>query len=195
MTEHEIDSSIVETIQRMFFDQVVDPEIESRMFDIGNAVNQLVEYRKQHDTRKIGDHQSDRHRESLVVEYSPCDTAHEYQRHKYGDCRQCGTQHRGDHFAGPHVTSLFQRIPFRPVLHDILRHNDRTVDHHTQCQDQSGKGNDVQRHLEHIEEKEADNQTDHHTQADHCRTLDIPQKQDSHYTYKYKAERQVLFQV
>ena len=103
MTEHEIDSSIVEAVQRMLFDQVVDPEVESRMFDIGNAVNQLVKYRKQHDTRKIGDHQSDRHRESLVVEYSPCDTTHEYQRHEYGDCRQCGTQHRGDHFAELHV--------------------------------------------------------------------------------------------
>ena len=43
MTEHEIDSSIVEAVQRMLFDQVVDPEVESRMFDIGNAVNQLVE--------------------------------------------------------------------------------------------------------------------------------------------------------
>ena len=132
MAEYEIHSGIIETVQCMFFHQIVDSHIEPLVFDVRNAVYQFVKYRQQHDSREIGNHQPDSNGKSLVEEDRSCYSAHEHQRDKHRNRRKGGTQHRGDYLGRPFVASLFQRIPARPVLRDVLRYDDRTVDHHPQ---------------------------------------------------------------
>ena len=132
MAEYEIDPCIVEAVQCMFFHQIVDPHIESLVFDVRNAVYQFVKYRQQHDPREIGNHQPHGNGKCLVEEDRSCNSAHKHQRDEYGNRREGGTQHRGDYLGRPFVASLFQRIPARPVLGDVFRYDDRTVDHHTQ---------------------------------------------------------------
>ena len=132
MTEYEIDSGIIETVQCMLFHQIVDPHVETLVFDIRNAVYQFIKYRQQHDSREIGNHQSDGDGKGLVEEDCSCYSAHEHKWDENGNRCKSGTQHRGDYLGRSFIASLFQRIPACPVLSDVFCYDDRTVDHHTQ---------------------------------------------------------------
>ena len=128
------------------------------MFDVRNTVYQFVEYRQQHDSREIGNHQTDGDGKGLVEEDRSCYSAHEHKWNEDGNCRKSGTQHRSNYFGRPFIASLFQRVSSCPVLGNVFRYDDRTVDHHTQSQDQPGDGDDIQRHLAEVEKKETDDQ-------------------------------------
>ncbi len=66
-----------------------------------------------------------------------------------------------------------QRITLFPVLRYIFRYDNRTVDHHTQCQDQSGQGDDIERHFTQVEKQETDDNRHHHTQPNNEWRFDI----------------------
>ena len=156
-------SGIIEAVQCMLFYQIIDSHIETLMFDVRNTVYQFVEYRQQHDSREIGNHQTDGDGKGLVEEDRSCYSAHEHKWNEDGNCRKSGTQHRSNYFGRPFIASLFQRVSSCPVLGNVFRYDDRTVDHHTQSQDQPGDGDDIQRHLAEVEKKETDDQAHHHT--------------------------------
>lgn len=88
MTEHKIHSGIIEAVQCMLFYQIVDSHIEILMFDVRNTVYQFVEYRQQHDSREIGNHQTDGDGKGLVEEDRSCYSAHEHKRNEDGNCRK-----------------------------------------------------------------------------------------------------------
>lgn len=99
--------------------QIVDSHIETLMFDVRNTVYQFVEYRQQHDSREIGNHQTDGDGKGLVEEDRSCYSAHEHKRNEDGNCRKSGTQHRSNYFGRPFIASLFQRVSSCPVLGNV----------------------------------------------------------------------------
>ena len=131
----------------------------------------------------------------MVVEDRPGDPTQEDQRHEDGDRGEGGAQHRGDHLRRTSVARLSDAHPPRPVLGDILRHDDRAVDHHTQRQDQAGERDDVERQVKQVEEEETGHEADHHAQPDHHRALHVTQEKQRHHADEQEAQREVLLQV
>ena len=78
---------------------------------------------------------------------------------------------------------------------DILRHDDRAVDHHAQRQDQAGERDDVERQVKQVEEEETGHEADHHAQPDHHRALHVTQEKQRHHADEQEAQREVLLQV
>ncbi len=146
MREYPVDSSIIETIQCMVFYRIIEFKGEPLPFPGTDAcaVDQQIKDGKKHDSRKIRHHQPYRDRESLVVENSSGNAAHKNQGGEYGDGSQRRTQHRSHHFTCSCNTGTPQGISPLPILRNILGHDNRTVNHHSQSQNQSCKGNDVQ---------------------------------------------------
>ena len=69
MGEYPVDARIIEAVQRMFLQRIVDADVRKpRPAAQPRPVDQIVQHRQQHDTRKVGNQQSHRHRECLVVE-------------------------------------------------------------------------------------------------------------------------------
>ena len=141
MAEYPVDTRIIEAVQRVILDRVIKFERKPLPFPGADTcpVNQQIKHRKQHDTGEIGHHQAYSDGKSLIKENSACNTAHKNQRGKDGNSRQRRTQHGGDHFTGSRHTGTAQGVSPFTVLRYILGHNNRTVNHHSQCQDQSGK--------------------------------------------------------
>ena len=158
-------------------------------------IDQLIEHRQQQDTRKIRDHQTNRYGERLIVEDRAGDTAHKDQRDEHGNGRQCRTEHWRDHLGRAAGASLLQALPLRPVLRNVLRHDNRTVDHHTQRQDQAGERDDIQRHIKQVEKEETGDDTHRHAQPDHDRAPHIAQEKDRDNKDEEETKRQVLLQV
>ena len=146
MTEHPVHSGVIETVQCMVFYRVIECKGEPLPFPGTDTctVDQQVKDGKQHDTGKIRHQQPDRDGESLVVEDGSGNAAHKNQGGEYGDGGQRGAQHGRHHLAGPCDTGTAQGIPPFAVLRDILGHDDRAVNHHSQGKNQSGKGDDIQ---------------------------------------------------
>ena len=189
MTEYPIDTLIVEAVQSMFFQRIINfqPQPLRTTFDPG-TIDQHIQNRKQHDTGEIRDHQSYRNGKSLIVKDSTRDTTHKYQRYKYGDCRKRRTQHRSHHLTCSRHAGSPQRITLFPVLRYIFRYDNRTVDHHTQCQDQSGQGDDIERHFTQVEKQETDDNRHHHTQPNNEWRFDISQEEYGNDTNENKTE-------
>ena len=197
MAEHPADARIVETVQRMVLYRIIEPERQPLPFPCPHtrAVNQQVEHGKEHDARKVGHHQPHRHRESLVEEHGPADAAQKDERGENGDGSQRGAKHGGRHLVRARHAGTPQGISPFTVLRDILRHDNRTVDHHAQGKDQSRQGDDIQGHAEEVEEHETDDDGNHHADTDNQRGLHIPQEKHRHKADEHEAQREVLPQV
>ena len=134
--KYPVDARIIKTVQRMFLQRIVDADAgEPRPAAQPCPVDQHIEDRQQHDTREVGNQQPYRNRECLVIEQRPCNAAHKYQRHKYGNSGQRRTQHGRNHLTRSRHASPPQRIAPFAILRNVLRHNDAAVNHHTQRQD------------------------------------------------------------
>ena len=146
MTEHPVYSGIIETVQCMVFYRVIEFKGEPLPFPGMDTctVDQQIKDGKQHDTCKIRHQQSYRNGESLVVEDGSGNAAHKNQGSEYGDGGQRRAQHGRHHFTCPRDTGTTQGISPFAVLRNILGHNNRAVNHHSQSKNQSGKGNDIQ---------------------------------------------------
>ena len=146
MTEYPVHSGIIETVQCMVFYRVIEFKGEPLPFPGMDTctVDQQIKDGKQHDTCKIRHHQPYRDGESLVVEDGSGNAAHKNQGSEYGDGGQRRAQHGRHHFTCPCDTGTTQGISPFAVLRNILGHDNRTVNHHSQSQNQSGKGNDIQ---------------------------------------------------
>ena len=197
MAEYPVNTRIIEAVQRVILDRVIKFERKPLPFPGADTcpVNQQIKYGKQHDTGEIRHHQSYSDGKSLIKEDSACNTAHKNQRGKDGNSRQRRTQHGGDHFTGSRHTGTAQGVSPFTVLRYILGHNNRTVNHHSQCQDQSGKWNDIERHIAKVEKDKADHDGHHHTESDNQRRLHISQKQNRYQTNKEKTQGEVLLQI
>ena len=197
MAKYPVNTRIIEAVQRVILDRVIKFERKPLPFPGADTcpVNQQIKYGKQHDTGEIRHHQSYSDRKSLIKENSACNTAHKNQRGKDSNSRQRRAQHGGDHFTGSRHTGTAQGVSPFTVLRYILSHNNRTVNHHSQCQDQSGKRNDIERHIAKVEKDKADHDGHHHTESDNQRRLYISQKQNRYQTNKEKAQGEILLQI
>jgi hypothetical protein len=130
----------------MVFYWVIESERKPLPFSGTDActVDQQVKNGKKHDSRKIRHHQPYRDRESLVIEDGSGNATHKNQGSEYGDGSQRGTQHGSHHFARSRDTGTPQGISPFTILRNILGHDNRAVNHHSQSQNQPCKGNDVQ---------------------------------------------------
>ena len=146
MAEYPVHSRIIKTVQRMVLYRVIESERKPLPFSGTDActVDQQVKDGKKHDSRKIRHHQPHRDREGLVIEDGSGNATHKNQGSEYGDGSQRGAQHGSHHFARSRDTGTPQGISPFTILRNILGHDDRAVNHHSQSQNQPRKGNDVQ---------------------------------------------------
>ena len=62
-------------------------------------------------------------------------------------------------------------------MRNILRHNDRAVNHHTHSQNQARQWDNIQWNMAEIEKEKSNDNRGHHTDTDNQRRADISQEQ------------------
>ena len=195
VAEHPVDSLVIETLQPIVLPVVVETFRQPAPATDVHTEEQQIEYRKQHDTRDVRNQQPCRDRERLVHEDGSGNTAHEYQRNEHGNGGERRTEHRRDDFRRPCRTSPLQRIPSLPILRNVFRHDDGVVNHHPHRQNQTRKGNDIERHLEEIEQEERHDYRNRHAQTDDDRRTHIAQEEDCHDENQQEADGKIVLQV
>ena len=167
--EYPVDTPIVSTFQPIVLQPIIETFRQESLTTDAHPVEQEIKHRQQHDTRDVRNQQACRNGESLIHKDSTGNTAHEYQRYEYRNGSKRRTEHRSNHFRGTGCTSPSERITSFPVLRNVFRHDNRVVNHHPHRQNQARKRDDIERHLEEIEQEERYNDRHCHTQSNHNR--------------------------
>ena len=149
--EYPVHPFVVEVLQPVVLLAVVETLRQPSLAPDVHAVEQQVQYRKQHDARDVRYQQSRSYGESLVHEDGSRYTAHENQRNEHRNGGERRAEHRCDYLRCTCHASPLQRVTLLAVLRDVLRYDDGVVYHHPHRQNQARQGNDIERYLEKIE--------------------------------------------
>ena len=85
MGKHPLDTCVIESGKPLVFQQVLEIGSKPVVLSYADSIEQHIQYRKQHDTRKVRYHKSRCDGKRFVHEDGAGYTAHKDQRYEYGD--------------------------------------------------------------------------------------------------------------